>query len=177
MPSRTGAICAVASPMTKTRRRIHRPPLVPDRVRCIGGQGFAFVPNRFLLGGFFAALEHDELLLYFLLVLAGDRNGMSFYHYDRLCSLLGVSVERYLWARNSLIEKDLIAFDGTRFQVLELPAETPAVPSPLRTAEDLERDDAATVRALIKESLRQADGECRLGSAVELDRGDSDDDR
>lgn len=161
--------------MKKPRRRILRPPLVPERVRSIGGQGFSFVPNRFLQDGFFAALEHDELLLYFLLVLAGDRSGMSWYHYDKLCSLLGMQVERYLRARNSLIEKDLIAFDGTRFQVLELPAELPAASTPLRTAEELERDDAATVRTLIGESLRQADAEFRC--SIELDHGDVDGER
>lgn len=141
--------------MTKTARHINRPPLVPERVRSIGGRGFAFVPNRFLLDGFFAALDSDELRLYFLLVLAGDRNGVSFYHYDSLCSLLQIRVERYLRARNDLIEKDLIAFDGTRFQVLELPVEPPAVPRPLRTAEELEADDPATVRLLLEDSLRR----------------------
>jgi len=30
-------------------------------------------------------------------------------------------LEQYLDARNALIDKDLIAFDGTRFQVLFLP--------------------------------------------------------
>ncbi len=140
--------------MTKTRRHIDRPPLVPERVRAIGRNGFAFVPNRFLLGGFFAALGGDELQLYLLLVLAGDRAGMSYYHYDRICSLLQVNVERYLRARNSLIEKDLIAFDGTRFQVLELPIHPPAAPPLLRTADELERDDEATVRALIERSWR-----------------------
>ncbi|MBW2736570.1 MAG: hypothetical protein JRH20_29635 [Deltaproteobacteria bacterium] len=117
------------------------------------------MPNRFLLDGFFAELEHDELLLYLLLVLAGDRNGMSYYHYDKLCSLLEMPVERYLRARNNLMAMELLAFDGTRFQVLELPAE-PAVRSRLLTTdEDLERDDAATVRTLLQESLRQADDE------------------
>ena len=140
--------------MTKTARRINRPPLVPERVRSIGGQGFAFVPNRFLLDGFFAALDPDELRLYFLLVLAGDRNGVSFYHYDSLCSLLQIRVERYLRARNDLIEKDLSAFDGTRFQVLELPAKPPAARQPLRTPEEFEADDPATVRLLLGESLR-----------------------
>ena len=165
--------------MEKTRRHIHRPPLVPDRVRAIGGQGFAFVPNRFLLDGFFASLRPDELLLYLLLVLAGDRNGMSFYHYDTACSLLGMPVERYLRARNSLIEKDLIAFDGTRFQVLELPAQPPLASRPLRTAEELERDDPATVHALIRESLQATDSERRSlgGAAIERDPGDLDDER
>lgn len=142
--------------MTKTTRRIHRPSLVPERVRSIGGCGFAFVPNRFVLDGFFAQLEHDELLLYLLLVLVGDRSGMSYYHYDKLCSLLKIPVERYLRARNSLIAMDLVAFDGSRFQVLELPSQ-PAVRSRLLcTVDDLERDDPATVRTLIHESLQQA---------------------
>ena len=141
--------------MTKARRRIIRPPLVPERVRSIGARGFAFVPNRFLLDGFFAALDPDELRLYFLLVLAGDRNGVSFYHYDSLCSLLQMPVEMYLRARNALIDKDLIAFDGTRFQVVELPVSPPAVPRPLRTAEELEADDPATVRLLLEDSLRR----------------------
>ena len=50
--------------MTKTTQRIHRPPLVAERIRSIRGQGFAFIPNRFLLDGFFAELGQDELLLH-----------------------------------------------------------------------------------------------------------------
>jgi hypothetical protein len=33
-----------------------------------------------------------------------------------------MDLDQYIKARNGLIEKDLIAFDGTVFQVLELPA-------------------------------------------------------
>lgn len=105
---------------------IGRAPIFPDRVRSIGGQGFAFVPNRFLREGFLASLSPDEQRLYFFLVLAGDRSGMSFYHYDSICSLLELTIDAYLEARNGLIDKDLVAYDGTRFQVLTLPA----VPSP-----------------------------------------------
>lgn len=90
------------------------------RIRCIDG-GFAFIPHRFLTGGFVAALDPGQLLLYFFLVVAGDRNGLSFYSYDSICNLLHMSVDQYLQARNALIEKDLIAFDGTLFQVLDLP--------------------------------------------------------
>ena len=140
--------------MANTRRRIHRPPLVPDRVRSIGGQGFSFVPNRFVQAGFLAALRHDELLLYLLLILVGNRQGMSFYHYDSLCNLLRMPIERYLTARNALINKDLIAFDGTCFQVLELPSDPPPPPKPLRSAEELEHDDDATVRSILERTLR-----------------------
>lgn len=103
------------------RRVIGREPIRPERVRSIDREGFAFVPNRFLREGFFASLSADELRLYLLLVLAGDRRGLSFYHYDSICSLLEVTVDDYIGARNGLIDKDLIAYDGTRFQVLSLP--------------------------------------------------------
>jgi hypothetical protein len=36
-----------------------------------------------------------------------------------------MSLDQYIEARNGLIAKDLIAFDGTIFQVLSLPAKTP----------------------------------------------------
>ena len=94
----------------------------PQRVRCING-GFSFIPHRFLTAGFLQALSQPELLLYIFLVLAADRYGLSYYSYERICSLLHITVEQYIAARDGLIEKDLIAFDGTLFQVLSLPAE------------------------------------------------------
>jgi hypothetical protein len=59
-------------------------------------------------------------------VIAGDRNGLSFYSYDSICNLLQMSVDQYVQARNALINNDLIAFDGTIFQVLQLPETAPA---------------------------------------------------
>ena len=98
--------------------------LVADRIRCIDG-GFSFIPHRFLIDGFLEALSQPELLLYIFLILAADRYGLSYYGYDRICSLLQFSLEKYIEARNGLINKDLIAFDGTLFQVLELPPNQP----------------------------------------------------
>ncbi len=140
--------------MTPPKTRIGRRPICPDRVRSIAGNGFAFVPNRFLHDGFVAALNVDELVLYFALVLAGDRNGLSFYHYDSLCSLLGMTVERYVAARNVLIDVDLIAFDGRRFQVLSLPAGVKQQTElPLQSTTAFEEQDPATIGLLIKDSL------------------------
>ncbi len=96
-----------------------------QRIRRIDG-GFSFIPHRFLTGGFLSALDPHQLILYFFLVLAGDRHGLSFYSYDSICNLLQMSMDQYLQARNALIEKDLLAFDGTIFQVLDLPSEPPA---------------------------------------------------
>jgi hypothetical protein len=99
--------------------------LNPNRVRRIE-HGFSFIPHRFLTDGFLSSLDQKELLLYLFLVLVSDRHGLSFYSYDAICSLLQLSVDDYLRARDGLIEKDLIAFDGTLFQVLDLPAKPTA---------------------------------------------------
>ena len=98
--------------------------LNPKRLRKING-GFSFIPHRFVLDGFLAALRQKELLLYLFLVLVSDRNGLSFYSYDTICTLLGLSLDEYIASRNSLMDKDLIAFDGTLFQVLDLPQKQP----------------------------------------------------
>ena len=95
-----------------------------QRIRRIDG-GFSFIPHRFLTDGFLSALDPHQLLLYFFLVLAADRYGLSFYSYDSICNLLQMSMDQYLQARDALIEKDLIDFDGTIFQVLDLPLVAP----------------------------------------------------
>ncbi|MGD9115368.1 MAG: hypothetical protein PVI77_23620, partial [Desulfobacterales bacterium] len=74
------------------------------RIRRIDG-GFSFIPHRFLTAGFLKALSQQELLLYIFLVLAADRYGLSFYSYDRICSLLHMTVEQYIEARDGLLEK------------------------------------------------------------------------
>ncbi len=101
---------------------ISRAPIVPDRIRRIDCQSFAFLPHRFLREGFLSALSPTELRLYVFLVLAADRNGPSFYGFERICGALEIDLDDLLDARNGLIDKDLIAFDGTRFQVLSLPS-------------------------------------------------------
>ena len=95
--------------------------LVAGSIRRIDG-GFSFIPHRFLTAGFLVSLPQQELMLYVFLVVAADRHGLSYYSYERICSLLHMTVEQYTAARDGLIEKDLIAFDGTLFQVLSLPA-------------------------------------------------------
>jgi len=95
--------------------------LSAERVRKITGV-FSFIPHRFLREGFLEHLSQPELLLYLFLVLAADRRGLSYYSYERICALLHLRLEQYVAARDGLINKELVAFDGTLFQVLELPA-------------------------------------------------------
>jgi len=145
------------APMENTRHAIGRSPIIAERVRKIDG-GFSFIPHRFLHKGFFAGLNREELLLYFFLVLAGDRNGVSFYGHDAICTLLGATNEEYLIARNGLLEKDLLAFDGRRFQVLSLP-EVPIRTETrmLRTREDFEMHDPATIQKILKRQFGEPD--------------------
>ena len=95
--------------------------LVPEKVRKIEG-GFSYIPHRFIAEGYLETLNQKELLLYLFLVLVSARNGLSYYSYDRICTTLEIDIEEYLSARDLLIRLELIAFDGTLFQVLELPA-------------------------------------------------------
>jgi hypothetical protein len=137
----------------RDRPPFHRPPPRPDRIRSTAG-GFAYLPNRFLHDGFFTSLTHAERSLYLFLVLAADRNGVSYYGQDRIASALELPLDDFLELRNRLIEKDLVAFDGTRFQVLSLPP-CPVLPrrAPLTHPDDFELHDPATVRAILRSEL------------------------
>lgn len=127
--------------------------LCGERVRAINGS-FAFLEHRFLQGGFWETLDHYELLLYVFLVLVGDRKGLSYYTYDKICSLLKITVNDYIVARNDLIKKELIAFDGRLFQVLSLP-KTPVREEqrPITDMDEMKQRDPATIHQTIKEVL------------------------
>jgi hypothetical protein len=143
----------MVNPIEKMAMTIKKKVLNPDRIRRIHG-GFSFIPHRFLADGFLAALHQMEILLYLFLVLASDRHGLSFYSYDKICTLLQMDLDQYINARNGLIDKDLIAFDGTVFQVLELPA-TPVVSlTPLKADHKPIRNPVPIAR-LVDQSLKR----------------------
>lgn len=91
-----------------------------NRIRRIDG-GFSFIPHRFIADGFLTYLDQIEILLYLFLCIVSDRYGLSFYSYDTICSYLQLTLEELHEATDGLVEKDLIDFDGTIFQVLDLP--------------------------------------------------------
>jgi hypothetical protein len=132
---------------------IEQSPLCPERIRKITGS-FAFLEHRFVRDGFWGSLSQHELLLYVFLVLVADRNGLSYYSFDKLCALLQLSLDDYLLARNALIKKDLIVFDGHLFQVLSLPLTPVRQPArPLHSAPHMAQADPATIRQIIRNSL------------------------
>ena len=99
---------------------IRKKVLIQERIRYTG-KSFCFIPHRFLTDGFLQSLTRHELALYLFLVLASDKNGLSYYGDKSICSLLSLKEQDYLFARSCLIHKDLIVYDGTLFQVLSLP--------------------------------------------------------
>ena len=134
---------------------IQKTPLAKHRVRFINGS-FAWISHRFIRQGFWESLTHHELLVYLFLVIVGDRQGISYYSFDKICSLVAITPDEYIFARDSLIDKDLISFDGHLFQVLSLPEHVTSKPQvPLLTKEDMQREDPATINQIIVNSFRR----------------------
>ena len=135
--------------------KITKKAILPDRVRKIDGS-FSFIPHKFVIQGFFTSLNQHELLIYFLLVIVGDRHGLSYYSQDKLCIMLRMNLDDFISARNGLIDKSLIAFDGFMFQVLSLPDKVVTrKEKPLTTQHDFENNDPLTIRKLIFKSLNE----------------------
>lgn len=99
---------------------VSKKPIRPDRIRAITGS-FSWLDHRLLSKGYLMAMSKHELLLYFFLVLVGDKNGVSFYGYDKICQFLEITLDEYIAARDALLRRDLIAVEQGRFQVLQLP--------------------------------------------------------
>ena len=101
------------------------PPLRPDRIRSICGS-FSWIDHRFLRQGFDQGLTRLEKLLYFVLVAVSNQDGVSFYSDERLAELLEIRYPHELTgARDELVARDLIAYQGGIYQVLQLPSQSP----------------------------------------------------
>jgi len=106
------------------RRKIMRPRVLidPSRVRRLEGS-FAFIPHRFVRDGFWESLSVEQLVAYVFLVLAADRDGISFYGPRKLRCLCkmdpGDDIDGIL---DELVRKDLIAREDIYTQVLSLPS-------------------------------------------------------
>lgn len=86
-------------------------PLVPEpaRVRRIH-TSFAWLDHRLLRDGHLEEMSLVEVALYVFLVLAGDRNGVSFYNKATISKKLNLDWDDFERAKRALLEKELIAF-------------------------------------------------------------------
>jgi len=82
----------------------------PQRVRKIQ-QSFAWIDHRLLRYGYLPVMTQTDQSLYLFLVLAADRNGVSFYRKEKICDRLGLDFHEFEVARDRLIDMRLIAFE------------------------------------------------------------------
>ena len=116
------------------------------RVRKIEGS-FSWIDHRFITGGFLRDLSAVEILLYFFLVSVCDRNGISFYHDDKICSLIKIGLTSLGEAREGLINKSLLAYEHPLYQVLSLP---PQPVTPLTREEIIQQKHERTSQHMKK---------------------------
>jgi hypothetical protein len=102
--------------------------LCSERIRKIEGS-FSWIDHRFVTGGFLRDLSSLEILLYLFLVAVSDRNGLSFYHDDRIASLLKIDLPALGQAREGLVLRSLLAYQPPLYQVLSLPPQPVILPS------------------------------------------------
>jgi hypothetical protein len=118
--------------------------LDPQRLRKIEGS-FSWIDHRFMTGGFLRDLSTLEILLYLFLVAVSDRNGLSFYHDDRIASLLKIDLSALGEAREGLIQRSLLAYRPPLYQVLSLPPRPVILP----TAEEKSQREQEIARSYL----------------------------
>jgi len=112
-----------------TMRKYHIPQ--PQKVRKIENS-FAWIDHRLMRNGFLQVMTHKDLVLYLFLVLAADRNGVSFYRKEKICEAISLDFSPFEIAKDRLVNMKLIAFEGYSvlspngyYQVLPIEAKAP----------------------------------------------------
>jgi hypothetical protein len=124
--------------------------LDPTRVRKIQGS-FSWIDHRLITGGFLYDLSSIEILLYLFLVAVSDRNGLSFYHQDKIASVLKIDLVSLGKAREGLVQRSLLAYEPPLYQILSLPAR-PVIPLPPEEILARQREAALTAIRKIQEA-------------------------
>jgi len=112
-----------------TMRKYHIPQ--PKKIRNIKGS-FAWIDHRLMRNGFIEVMTHQDLALYMFLILAADRNGVSFYRKEKICEAVLLDFSQFEIARDRLINMKLVAFEGYSvlspngyYQVLSIESKAP----------------------------------------------------
>ena len=83
----------------------------PKNIRNIKGS-FAWIDHRLIRNGFINVMTHDDIVLYLFLILAADKNGISFYRKEKMCETMSLDYNQFEIARDRLITMKLIAFES-----------------------------------------------------------------
>ncbi len=103
----------------------------PDRIRRVS-KGFGWVDHRLLRESWLRDMSATEVVVYLFLVLASDREGVSFYRKEKIADTTGLDFCDLGQAIADLESKGLIAFrpfckhnPNGFYQVLEVPPIAP----------------------------------------------------
>jgi len=103
----------------------------PKNIRNIKGS-FAWIDHRLMRNGFLKVMIHDDMVLYLFLILAADRNGVSFYRKEKICEAVSLDYSQFEIAKDRLINMKLIVFEGYSvlspngyYQILPIESEAP----------------------------------------------------
>jgi len=110
-------------------RKYHIPQ--PQKIRKIENS-FAWIDHRLVRNGYLQVMTHDDMVLYLFLVLASDRNGVSFYRKEKICDAVSLDFSQFEIAKDRLINMKLIAFESYSalspngyYQVLPIESKAP----------------------------------------------------
>lgn len=90
------------------------------KVRRPPTQGFGWVDRRIITAGHLAQMNQVEAVIYLVLCVVADRNGISYYRPETLARLVKQSTDRVLQALEGLASRNFIAADGRFVQVTNL---------------------------------------------------------
>jgi len=103
----------------------------PKNIRNLNGS-FAWLDHRLMRNGFINVMTHHDMVLYLFLVLAADKNGVSFYRKEKICEAVSLDYNQFEIAKDRLISMKLIAFEGYSmlspngyYQVLPIEGQAP----------------------------------------------------
>ena len=110
-------------------RKYHIPQ--PQKIRKIENS-FAWIDHRLVRNGYLQVMTHDDMVLYLFLVLASDRNGVSFYRKEKICDAVSLDFSQFEITKDRLINMKLIAFESYSalspngyYQVLPIESKAP----------------------------------------------------
>jgi hypothetical protein len=95
------------------------------RVRRPPTQGFGWVDRRIITAGHLAHMNQVEAVVYLVLCVVADRNGISYYRPETLARLVKQSTDRVLQALEGLASRSFIAAEGRFVQVTSLDERDP----------------------------------------------------
>ena len=73
---------------------------------------FSWIDHRLMRNGFLQVMTHYDMALYLFLILAADRNGVSFYRKEKICQAVSLDYSQFEIAKDRLINMSLIAFES-----------------------------------------------------------------